>query len=224
MGRRKDYAYHYPPRWQEELDKVRDTRERSLSVAERTVADTPSTWDTGKDVKDNVAKDCSWCEKSEKVTIKISWAVYTVIKQLCVQIKDEWQMLLIGEVDGPEVLITGYYIPRQEVSGADVKNLDCISKDFIAENKIVATIHSHSSMGVFFSSVDDEKTNLSTIKYHIVTNNEGAYKACQQITLPCGLVQLKDADMTLQLDEGVIVGLDNISKAYGGKYVNGFGV
>lgn len=200
-GRKREYyTYEYP--W---------TKQDMELLEKPTKVEDPIKWDTGTKATDKQATSCSFSCETEKATIKIAWDVYTVMKQLCVHIKDEWQILLIGEVDGPVVDVTDYIIPKQEVTGSSVKNLDCIDKQFIEENKVVAICHSHSNMGVFFSSTDVD-TNLQSIKYHIVYNNEGNVKACHQIVLPCGMVQLRDADVELMLKDSGIKNLENITK------------
>jgi proteasome lid subunit RPN8/RPN11 len=210
MGRKRQYyKYEYPTLWTPADMKALDSPEEYTKKFKDAVSDK---WDTGTKVADKQATECSFCKKTEKATIKIHWDVYTVIKQLCVHIEDEWQLLLIGEADGPVVEVTDYIIPKQEVSGAYVKNLDCIDKKFVEDNKIVATIHSHSDMSVFFSCTDEETNMSPNIKYHIVYNNKGDYKACQQMVLPCGLIQLKDAEVELMLKEENIKGFDNIQK------------
>ena len=174
-----------------------------------------SEWTTKHDYKKCEAKDCSYADSLDTGAIRIPPEIYAVIRTLCKDIDDEWQMLLKGEVKDGDVLVDGYYIPKQEVSGASVKNLDCIDKAFITENRIIATIHSHSSMGVFFSPTDEEMTNFSMINYHIVTNNKGEFTACMKIDLPCELAKLYDTRVIINLPdttEEKIEGLDNIEK------------
>jgi len=150
-------------------------------------------WDTGTSAKE--AKDCSFCGE-RKVTIQLTPKVLGVVRKLCEDIKVEWQMLLRGTVTDDLVLVNDYYIPHQEVGSASVTNLDCIDKTRIDELGIVATIHSHAEMGVFFSSTDEQYTNSSLIKYHIVCNNAGEFKATGRINLPCGMMKYLDARVT----------------------------
>ena len=149
-------------------------------------------WSVGKEPE--VARACSFCT-AEKATIIISDEVLAAIYQLCEKVEDEWQMLLTGTEDAEKhvVRVTGYYIPKQEITAASVKNLDCIDKARIDELGIVATIHSHSNMDVFFSHTDETKTNKSLIKNHIVWNNKGEYKAIRAVRLPCGMNKFIDA-------------------------------
>ena len=159
-------------------------------------------WETNK--KSNCASDCSWVEDKDnkkEVEIYLPLHIQAVISRLCKDIAIEWQMLLVGMIHNGVVDVSSYYIPEQEVSTANVKNLECIDKKFIEENCIIATIHSHGTMGTFFSSVDEEKTNLSLIKYHIVVNNDGDSKAQMQRDLPCGMRSLVDIDIVLEEEE-----------------------
>ena len=169
-------------------------------------------WDTGK--TDKCIKDCDYSDKFEAGKLFITPEIQAVTRKLCDSIKDEWQILLKGKAVNGDMVCDGYYIPKQEVTSSSVKNLDCIDADFIKEHSIVATIHSHSNMGVFFSSVDEEKTNLSPINYHVVVNNKGDYKAVFKFELPCGLVTMLDVKMTLlsQVGEIELEGVENIKK------------
>ena len=123
-------------------------------------------------------------------------------------------------------MINDYYVPKQEYSAATVKNLDCIDKKFIDDNKVVATIHSHSSMGVFFSSVDYDKTNTSLIKNHIVVNNAGEFCATKRVDLPCGMQKFVTAKVTRDLPEITlpkkIKGFKKIQKAKPTYYAGGY--
>jgi len=168
-------------------------------------------WDTGD--KHNVADECSWADGYKGANIHITAEIYAVIRKMCKEVKIEWQMMLTGTESKDGVYITGYWIPKQEVSTASVKNLDIIDKDVIAERKIICGVHSHGNMACFFSAVDDESTNNSLIKNNIVVNNKGDYKAVMRYETPCGMVHFFDA--TLEIGEGVAVeieGLENIER------------
>lgn len=133
--------------------------------------------------------------------------------------KDEWQMLLKGRefqdgADGLRVEFDGYYIPKQEVTGASVKNVDDIGRKFIKDNKIIAGIHSHVNMNVFYSTTDDE-TCKSGIKHHLVVNNDMKFIGRSRFTLPCGMAYFKDAEIEFEEDvvtDVKIEGLDKISR------------
>lgn len=168
-------------------------------------------WMTNK--KFSTAIKCEH-ELDEMPAIYIEQSVALVIRKLCSEIKSEWQMMLTGERDGSCAFITGYYIPKQEVTAGAVYNDEYITKEIIDEKSIVATIHSHSDMGVFFSVTDQEKTMNSPIRFHIVTNNSHEYKAALREDLPCGRVKFFEADVIFgSPDEDVQVeGIEKISK------------
>lgn len=165
-------------------------------------------WDTG--TKQESATTCSYGEKVKKEFI-ISPEVYAVISSLCKEIEVEWQMLLKGKEVENKVYITGYYIPKQEVSYGSVKNIDCIDREFIEKNNIVAGIHSHANMQCFFSSTDEESTN-SFLHNSIVVNNRLEFLGQSKTILPCGLLQNVDADINIAFPEVKIVGKDNIQE------------
>lgn len=147
-----------------------------------------SSWNTGEPPPKE-CKDCSFSEGRRGYALRIHPDVFGAIFRLCETVKEEWQMLLSGGVQENVVFVNGYYIPKQQVTAASVKNLEAIDKEFIEENSIIATIHSHSDMGVFFSPTDDEFTNMSFIQHHIVVNNKGDFVAKSRIDLPCGMVK-----------------------------------
>lgn len=172
-----------------------------------------NSWAT--DRKHKVCKACDYKDDNKEMVIKIEKGIIDVIDHLCDKIVDEWQMLLSGKVEEWGILVDGYYIPNQEVTSGSVTNTDCVTKEFIDENSIVATIHSHSNMGVFFSATDEDSTILpSQLIYHIVVNNKGEYKACQKTLLPCGMTMLKEVEVvSLEEKPNVEVrGVDRIVK------------
>lgn len=180
-------------------------------------------WDTGD--KCTNADDCSWAEQYTGSTIWITPEVQAVIKKLCEDIETEWQALLTGTENKEGVWVTGYWIPKQEVTGSTVKNLDCIDKKVIKDKSIVCTIHSHASMGVFFSGVDEKFTNNSLIKNHIVVNNKGEMKATMRYELPCKMTHFFEAKARVitPIIE-TIEGVDNIEKKtyqFSGNYYGG---
>lgn len=161
-------------------------------------------WSTGENPMDRVANDCTWCHmpknKKENI-ILLDQRTTEAIMWLMENKNVEWQMLLKGKVstyeDGDVIEINGFVIPKQQVTGATVHNIDCIDKKFIEEQGIVCTIHSHVSMGAFFSSTDMSECNASPIKYHIVMNNKYEYQSVKQIQLPCGMIKFTKCDVVL---------------------------
>ncbi len=74
-------------------------------------------------------------------------------------------------------------------------------------------MHSHNEIGVSFSSTDDDCTNHSFIKHHIVTNNKHDFLAISRVDLPCGLVKFAKAKVVMKVpDVKIIKGYDNIEE------------
>lgn len=169
-------------------------------------------WHAGANSKH--CEDCSWVAGQEVGSIYLTPEIWAVVKKICGEIKDEWQILLCGKEEEGIIYISEYIIPLQEVTGSTVTNNDCIDDEYIREHKVLATMHSHSTMGVFFSKTDENHTNFSQIDYHIVVNNKGQKEACRKMTLPCGMMKLEPIDVVIFSDtpEVEVVGLDNITK------------
>lgn len=186
------------------------------------VAPVRSGWTTGDVPQDMEAKECSWsCKnKAEDPVIMLGEKVTTAIMWLMENKNVEWQMLLSGKVydfpgEGEVLSIDEFYIPKQRVSGATVHNEDCIDKQFIEERKIICTIHSHVSMGAFFSSTDMTECNTSPIKYHIVMNNRYEYQSVKQVKLPCGMLKFVKCEVSLYSPKPVQPsGVENITGGY----------
>lgn len=174
-------------------------------------AKVPQKWTTGEEKRE--CKNCDYLHNDKGYAIKIHPEVFSVIFFLCDKVETEWQMLLKGSETENEVIVNGYYIPKQEVTSSTVKNLDAIDEEFIIENDIIATIHSHASMNVFFSQTDDEFTNMSHIRHHIVINNDHKLVAKSRYDLPCGMAKFAESKvMTLIPSVSEAEGIDNIVK------------
>lgn len=170
----------------------------------------PAKWSAGEAPK--VCTKCDYVD-DKGFRILIHPDVLAAVFHLTREIKMEWQMLLSGAVLGQEVMINGYYIPKQEVTSSTVTNLEAIDQKFIDDRDIVATIHSHSDMGVFFSQVDDEYTNMSWIKHHVVVNNKGEFVAKSRHDLKCGGVKFVDSKVETMIPTATKAeGVENISK------------
>lgn len=101
---------------------------------------------------------------------------------------DEWAIVLTGErrQGGYEVEVTGYHIPPQDRSGGHVS-----VKEFDLEADVVGVIHSHHSLGAFFSTTDTGTLNprfpISIVVAHGADKYLGFdYKGIGKVTLPCG--------------------------------------
>src|ERR1044071_7753837 len=107
--------------------------------------------------------------------------------------KIEWIVLLGGErsADGYEVKISKIVVPKQrrDAAHADLEEID-LPED------IVGVMHSHHTMGAWFSKTDDEDLNprfATSIVVAIAENNLGfSYKATGKVQLPCGATGVID--------------------------------
>jgi len=171
-----------------------------------------SQWTTNN--RCDLAKDCSYKDKLVTPTVFLDHGMWLVIRRLCNEVGVEWQMLLSGEIDVDAYKVTGYYIPKQKVSYASVEDEDKLTPAWFKENNIIATIHSHGNMNVFFSSTDDTNNKNSPATCHIVVNNKDEYVACVRKTLPCGLEAFTECKVNIMISDNQVAvdGLDRITK------------
>jgi proteasome lid subunit RPN8/RPN11 len=117
--------------------------------------------------------------------------VYDRIRVLLFGVRTEWLGYLIGELIGNVATITDIYIPQQEVSSVSVK-----VKDDVLPNNIVGTVHSHHSMGSFFSGTDRDflvgnHAVTVVVSYERVTSK-------MRVLAPCGAYMLLDAEVEVR--------------------------
>lgn len=173
-------------------------------------------WEVDKPAK--CVTNCDHVADVPKHKILITKDVQHVIQAMLHKFpKHEWQMMLTGYIDSNSVCICkGYYIPKQEVKEAYVKNLDCIDVELIAKLGIVAGIHSHVNMHTTPSGTDIEDSVMSLINYHIITNNHLNMNGMRKTILPCGKTAVVKCDVLLEnaidLDTLPIEGLENVQK------------
>lgn len=170
-------------------------------------------WSTG--LKCDLAPDCSYKDKITEPTVHIPLPVYLVIRQLCKDIAIEWQMFLIGTVDGNMYNVTNYFIPKQLVTASSVEDDDNLPTSWYKENNVIGTLHSHGTMAVFFSGTDDTNNQNSPVACHVVVNNADEYLACIRTTLPCGMEAFVKCGVSLEVpaEQKIVVnGVDKIKK------------
>lgn len=159
------------------------------------------------------ADECSFCDLSVKPEFLLTPKLIGVSRKLCVDIAREWQILLIGEETTTGIFCYDYFVPKQETGLASVKNNDEITLEFVTRRKIIATMHSHNEIGVSFSGTDEQCTNHSFIKHHIVTNNRHDFAAVSRIVLPCGLIKFAKAKVIMQVPAvKKVKGVENIEE------------
>jgi len=169
------------------------------------------------------ATSCSHCDLTIKPEFMLTPKLIAVSRKLCVDIAREWQILLIGDEKENGIFCYDYFVPKQETGLASVQNNDEITLEFVKRKKIIATMHSHNEIGCSFSGTDDQCTNHSFIKHHIVTNNKHDFLAISRIELPCGLIKFAKAKVIMQVPTiKAVKGVENIEERkwapiYGGK-------
>lgn len=165
-------------------DYIEAFRKKYCSV--KTV-DTDDSWENTNEEL-NIITACG--HKPEAIEIVISRVVKNKIDILMKQYRStEWLGYLIG--DRETLRIHDMIIPKQEVSSARVDVLGPIERQ-----DIIGVIHSHHSMGAFFSSVDDTYINGNHNLSIVVAHN--GVKAVVRWTTPCGSKMLVDGKVVVE--------------------------
>lgn len=120
----------------------------------------------------------------------------------------EWAMVLKGTKDqeGFLVNVTGYEVPTDQVRSGGNVSLPDVTLDIGGD--IVGVIHSHHSMGAFFSGTDEATFNHLFPVSIVVARAKGPrylgfeYKGTGKVVLPCG--SLGEVDFFIQPTEGPI--------------------
>jgi len=140
------------------------------------------------------------CSKTpDNVTVKISPLVKRKINLLMQKFTNlEWLAYLVGS----NYVVEDLFIPNQTVTAASV-NVDADTPQ--SDRPIIGVIHSHHTMGSFFSGTDDAYINMNH-NISIVVSNKGM-KAQARIKTPCGALRTIEAkvvtDLQVDLDEKV---------------------
>jgi hypothetical protein len=130
------------------------------------------------EIKIETVKDCSKCPT--EYTLEIEPLAKVKIKALLNKYRSlEWLAYLVGENNRVKDLL----IPEQCVSGARVDDVH-FPNDHPDAKRVIGVIHSHHSMGNFFSGTDDSYINqnhdISLVATHDKVTGKVRYK------LPCG--------------------------------------
>ena len=126
------------------------------------------------DVKIKNYGECGFCEEHDnQETLIIPWEIFSQWLYISRQQQDkEWGAVFWVKNNA----ITGFKIPRQEVS-----SIDCRFKEELGGDGI---IHSHHNMEAFHSSQDDSH-GRNLYCYSIVISNSRGCVATKRIKLPC---------------------------------------
>jgi hypothetical protein len=105
--------------------------------------------------------------------------------------KKEWLGYLKGFKTEDGFHIEDIVIPRQVVTSCDVDEIERV-----ADNDIIGTVHSHNTMGTFFSSTDHDYIGANN-PVMVVVDSKGNSKCAVRATLQCGNFILLDAELTV---------------------------
>lgn len=106
----------------------------------------------------------------------------------------EWLAYLKGYYNEEQksYVVTELVVPKQQVTGASVEGIEPIED----ETGIIGTIHSHNTMGAFFSGTDHDYIG-SNDQIMIVIGKDCQTKQQIRQTLPCGALMLMEATLTV---------------------------
>lgn len=136
----------------------------------------------GWDIKKEVEKTTE-CGEVHTPKIVLKEEVYDKIVALMKEFSSsEWMAYLIGRKEEERFVVEDLHVPEQEVSSSY-----CESKE-VEPNGSIGMIHSHHSMGAFFSGTDDSSINLNNELSIVVSNKGGSLEFLCSIRLktPCG--------------------------------------
>lgn len=152
----------------------------SFEKFERTI----KPWDS--EIEDEM---CPALRKDVKAHLVLPDTIWTHIQELTKEIDTEWLGYLRGDYsdDGMSLHVKEIIIPKQEVTGASV-----VVKEDV--NNVQGVVHSHNSMGVFFSGTDDDYIN-SNNAFSLVVNKKGEHEATARVKLKCGYYIRKNCDV-----------------------------
>ncbi len=156
------------------------------------------TQQTGFDSGLQTVKTCGLCEKHE-TEIAMSFPVWNNIVAMCSHMGGtEWLGYLIGSFDEEADLyvVRDMVIPEQRVSFGAVEDIQPVP-----ETDVIGTVHSHGSMGTFFSGTDDDFIGSNHDVMIVVSSGTKTKQQVRKL-LPCGAyinvevdcIQLYDPD------------------------------
>ena len=133
-----------------------------------------------------VVSECPYSRRSSGV-VRMTPELISALAA-AVSDQDEWAIVCKGERTerGYLLNITSYWLPDQDRSGGHVS-----VKEFEREIDDILVIHSHHSMGAFFSTTDTGQLNPRFPASIVVAQAKSSYlgfdyKGVGKVTLPCG--------------------------------------
>lgn len=174
------------PEWFEDYEEENMTK-GSCGAVKKTYS-TRTFWETDMEIIDGCGK------VAKDFHIFIMPLAKAKIESLMKEYKSlEWLAYLIGEIDWEKekAVVRDLYIPEQTISAAAVNNVGPVNME------TVGVIHSHHSMGAFFSGTDDDYINQNN-DISIVVAHDGM-KAQVRAKTPCGAYAIVDASVSIDL-------------------------
>ena len=146
----------------------------------------PDHWETKLDE----VKECGKAPKS--VTIWIDTLAKVKIDYLMKKMDNlEWLAYLIGDGD----IIRDIYIPKQEVTSEDIDNIDTSRLNVMP---VLGVIHSHHTMGSFFSGIDKDWINQNN-DISLCVSSTGI-KGQVRWKTPCGSLKIVPVNLKLNME------------------------
>lgn len=142
-------------------------------------------------------KECGKHDKDSLEPLVFTSEVYGKIRGLMAKFPSSEWLAFLKEENG---LIVDLMVPKQKVSAGSV---DVDPSDPLASDMTNGVIHSHNTMGAFFSGTDDSYLN-NTYAFSIVVAKKGRkleFKGVRKITLPCGSLFIPEVDIQLAAAE-----------------------
>ena len=159
-----------------------DSKKRSFSTSKRP-------WET--------ELDCvTACGKAVPPEVVLHPEVYSKITAMMQTFpRREWLGFLVGEANEREVYVIDLVIPDQEADSTS-----CETKEPEPEG-CVGVIHSHHSMGTFFSRTDQDSVNLNNPVSVVVSMTNGTleFEAVAKTQVACGAWAVTPTEVRLDL-------------------------
>jgi len=140
-------------------------------------------------VKVEIFSSCGRIENAKKETVKIPYEIYSLWQLLLLKYeKLEWGGVF-NVVDGE---VRDFRIPKQEVGWASVG-----FKEELGGNGV---IHSHNTMGNFFSTTDHD-TCINLFDYGFVISNDGKIQGVHKVATACGGYVYTKIDIEISINQ-----------------------
>lgn len=138
-------------------------------------------------------KTCGLCEEDNQPVVYLRPVIIAQIEALSTAWNEEWLGYLYGTVNDKDLvaIVNQLFVPEQEVSYSSV---DVDAKNVPNDANVIGTVHSHHTMGSFFSGTDTG----SIAQHHpicLVYSHKDGIKGLYRVSLPCGNYMLAKASV-----------------------------